>query len=94
MATETAPDVAALQGEIERLRAGLDAAVQKMNGLNRDLPLNGHDSAIASAEKLWTEVKRQAQQVGHEIEERPLISAATAFGAGIAIGMFFGGRRA
>ena len=51
------------------------------------------DSALATAEKMWTEVKRQAQQVGHEIEDRPLVSAFTALGAGIAIGVLFGGRR-
>ena len=34
----------------------------------------------------------QAQQVSHEIEERPLVSAMTAFGAGVAIGMLFSGR--
>jgi hypothetical protein len=71
---------------------GLNAAVAKMRGLNGE-GLGGHDSTLASAEKMWTGVKRQAQQVGHEIEERPLVSALTAFGVGIAIGMLFGGRR-
>ena len=93
MATATAPDVTALQSEIERLQAGLDAAVEKMRGLNGGRLPNGQDSALASADRMWGEVKRHAQQVGHEIEERPLVSAATAFGAGIAIGMLFGGGR-
>ncbi len=92
MATATNSDVAALQAEIQQLQAGLAAAVEKMRGLSGEVP-NGQDTTLASAEKVWTGVKRQAQQVGHEIEEWPLISALTAFGAGIAIGMLFGGRR-
>jgi hypothetical protein len=92
MATGTEFDVSTLQAEIRQLQAGLAAAMEKMRGLTGEVA-NGHDTALASAEKVWTGVKRQAQQVGHEIEERPLISALTAFGAGIAIGMLFGGRR-
>jgi ElaB/YqjD/DUF883 family membrane-anchored ribosome-binding protein len=95
MATEPTPEVAALQREIAELRTGLDAAVQKMRRLNGDGDLpNGHDSALASAEKMWTELKQQAHQVSHEIEERPFISAITAFGVGITVGMLFrGGHR-
>lgn len=93
MAITTEPEVTALKSEIKRLQAGLDAAVDKLRGLDGDKLSNGHDSTLASAERMWTEMKRQVQQVGHEIEERPLVSAATALGAGIAIGMLFGGRR-
>lgn len=88
-----ATDVTELRDEIARLRADLDQAVVKMRGLNGGELPNGYDSALASAERMWTEFKRQAQQVGQEIEERPLTSAMTALGAGIAIGMLFGGRR-
>jgi ElaB/YqjD/DUF883 family membrane-anchored ribosome-binding protein len=93
MATETTSEVAALQQEIEQLQAGLDAALQKLRRLNGGELPNGHDSALASAEKMWADLRQQAQQVSHEIEERPFISAITAFGIGIAIGMLFRGRR-
>ena len=93
MAFATEPDVKAMKGEIQRLHASLDEAIDKMRRLDGDKWSNGQDSALASAEKMWAEMKRQAQQVGHEIEERPLVSAVTALGAGIAIGMLFGGRR-
>ncbi|HTT78864.1 MAG TPA: hypothetical protein VMF86_04220, partial [Stellaceae bacterium] len=81
------------QGEIERLQAGLDAAIETMRRLGGDELPNGHDTALASAEKMWTGVKRQAEQVGHEIEQRPLVSAVAAFGIGMAIGLLFRGRR-
>ena len=87
----TAPEVRALKGEIEQLQSGLTAALAKIRSLNGGESFDGHDSVIASAEKMWTEAKRQAQQVGHEIEERPFASALTAFGAGIAIGVLLGG---
>jgi len=92
MATATAPDVTELRTEIERLQSDLNATIEKVRELSGEWP-NGHDSALATAERMWMEVKRQAQQVGHEIEERPLVSAVTAFGAGVAIGMLFSGRR-
>jgi ElaB/YqjD/DUF883 family membrane-anchored ribosome-binding protein len=90
--TATAPDVTALQTELAQLQEGLAAAVEEVRRIGGQLP-NGHDTAFVAAGKMWTEAKRQVQQVGHEIEERPLVSAATAFGAGMAIGMLFSGRR-
>ena len=93
MATETAPNVTALHTELVRLQKGLDAAVEGIRQLSGGQLPNGHDTPLVAAEKMWTEVKRQAQQVGHEIEERPLVSAATALSAGFALGMLLGGRR-
>jgi ElaB/YqjD/DUF883 family membrane-anchored ribosome-binding protein len=93
MATATAPDVAALESEIRQLRAGLEAATEKMRGLRNGEASNGQASTFGAAERMWSEVKQQAQQVGHEIEERPLVSALTAFGAGIALGVLLGARR-
>ena len=93
MATAIAPEMTALQGEIERLQANLDATVKKMRDLRVGQLSNGQDSTLAQVDRMWSEVKRQAQQVGHEIEERPLISTATALGAGIALGLLFGARR-
>ena len=93
MASETASsDTVKLEADIERLQTGLDEAADKMRALRGQLS-NGHDTTVAAAEKMWGELRRQAQQIGHEIEERPLISAATALGAGIALGLLFGGRR-
>jgi hypothetical protein len=94
MATVLAPDVATLQAEIEQLEARLDAAVAEMHALRKSGVVNqDKDSILASAEKMWLEMKRQAEQVGREIEERPMVSALTAFGAGFAIGMLFSPRR-
>lgn len=91
MATPSEADMAELRQEIDQLRAGLDAAIEKMRRLNGGEMPNGHDT-LAAAERMWSELKHQAQQVTHEIEERPLISAMTAFSVGITIGMLLRGR--
>ena len=86
------PEMSELRQEIDQLRAGLDAALEKMRRLNGGELPNGHD-AFAAAEKMWAELKRQAQQVSDEIEEKPLISAVTAFSIGVTVGMLLRGRR-
>jgi ElaB/YqjD/DUF883 family membrane-anchored ribosome-binding protein len=49
--------------------------------------------AQESAEKVWGEVRRQAKQVGQEIEDRPFASALAAFGTGLVLGMLLNTRR-
>lgn len=91
-AAESAMDtqVTALQRTVAQLQSGLSAAVEKIGQLEVS---NSYDTAVASAGKAWTEAKRQAQQVGQEIEERPLASTFVALGVGILIGMLFLGGR-
>jgi ElaB/YqjD/DUF883 family membrane-anchored ribosome-binding protein len=93
MAAPSEPDIATLQADIQQLRADF----AKMATTMRDVAGSGivkvGDKAQASAEKAWVEVKRQAQQVGHEIEERPFASALTAFGTGLILGLLLSVRR-
>jgi ElaB/YqjD/DUF883 family membrane-anchored ribosome-binding protein len=94
MATSVQPDVSTLQADIQQLRADL----AKMTSDMRDIASNGvaraGGRAQESAEKMWGEVKRQAQQVGHEIEEKPFASALAAFASGLVLGMLVNARRA
>jgi ElaB/YqjD/DUF883 family membrane-anchored ribosome-binding protein len=93
MAASTEIDVARLQGDIQQLRADF----AKMTATMRELAGSGltqaGEAAQASAERVWGEVKRQAQQVGHEIEERPFTSALAAFSTGLILGMLVNSRR-
>ncbi len=63
----------------------------------RDIASNGvagaGEKVQASANKMWTEVRRQAHDVSREIEERPIAAALTAFGAGVLLGLLLSGRR-
>jgi len=93
MADQSNTDIAALQSDIKQLRADF----AKIAGTIRDLASNSvasaEESVSASADKMWSETKRHAQSVGHEIEERPLASALTAFATGVVLGLFLSGRR-
>ena len=87
------PDLSTLQADIQALRADF----AKMTADMRDLANSGFTRASAtaqdSAERMWGEVKRQAQVVGQEIEERPVTCALAAFSTGLILGMLLSGRR-
>ncbi len=93
MADQTNTDIAVLQTEIKQLRADVAKIAETM----RDIANNGVAGAgqrvQASTEKIWTEVKRKAGTAGREIEERPVASVLTAFGAGVLLGFFHNRRR-
>jgi ElaB/YqjD/DUF883 family membrane-anchored ribosome-binding protein len=72
MADHATSGIAALQTEIKQLRA--DFARMELQ-------------AEPSIDKVWTEVKRHADSVSREIEQRPVAAAPTAFGAGALLGL-------
>jgi ElaB/YqjD/DUF883 family membrane-anchored ribosome-binding protein len=93
MAAPSEPDIATLQADIQQLRADFAKMATTMRDVAGSGIAKAGDKAQASAERAWVEVKRQAQQVGHEIEERPFASALTAFGTGLILGLLLSVRR-
>jgi ElaB/YqjD/DUF883 family membrane-anchored ribosome-binding protein len=93
MAASIEPNIATLQADIQQLRTDL----AKMTSTMRDVAGNSiaqvGDKAQASAEKVWVEVKRQAQHVGQEIGDRPLTATLAAFGTGLVLGLLLSVRR-
>jgi ElaB/YqjD/DUF883 family membrane-anchored ribosome-binding protein len=93
MAASMETDFAALQADIQQLRADF----AKMTTDVRNLATNGYTQASGkaqdSAEKVWSEVRRQAQNVTQEIEERPFASALASFATGLLLGMLLNARR-
>jgi ElaB/YqjD/DUF883 family membrane-anchored ribosome-binding protein len=93
MAASLQPDLTTLQADIAQLRADFAKITTDM----KDYAANGMSKAggqaQVSAEKMWGEVKRQAQQVGQEIEEKPFASALAAFASGLVLGMLVTARR-
>ncbi|HXC26430.1 MAG TPA: hypothetical protein VNV38_00640 [Stellaceae bacterium] len=93
MAASMDTDLAALQADIQQLRADF----AKMTTDMRTFASNGYAQASGkaqdSAEKMWGEVRRQAQNAAHEIEERPFASALASFATGLLLGMLLNTRR-
>jgi ElaB/YqjD/DUF883 family membrane-anchored ribosome-binding protein len=93
MATSIEPDIATLQADIQQLRTDLAKMTTTMRDVAGKSIAQVGDKAQASAEKVWVEVKRQAQQVGHEIGDRPLTATLAAFGTGLVLGLLLSVRR-
>lgn len=93
MAASMETDLATLQADIQQLR--VDFA--KMTTDVRNLASSGYAEASGkaqdSAEKVWGEVRRQAQNMTQEIEERPFASALASFATGLLLGMLLNARR-
>ena len=94
MAEPPKPDVAVLQAEIKQLRTDFAKLAETMHDIAGNGVVGEGQQLQASTEKVWTEVKRHAENVGREIEEKPVASALTAFGAGILLGLLLNRRRA
>ena len=93
MAATMDNDLATLQADIQQLRADF----AKMTADMRNVATSGYAQATGkaqeSAEKVWDEVRRQAQSVTQEIEERPFASALASFATGLLLGMLLNSRR-
>ena len=93
MSDQVNPDIAALQTEIKQLRTDF----AKIAGTIHDIASHGVATAgqqvQASTDKVWSEVKRQADSVTREIEQNPIAAALTAFGAGILLGLLLNRHR-
>ncbi len=93
MAASAQPDLATLQADIQQLRSDFAKIATDMRGFASSSAASASGKAQESADKIWTEVRQKAQQVGQEIEERPFISALAAFSTGLILGMLLHGRR-
>ena len=93
MADQPNADIAALQSDIKQLRTDFAKIAGTMRELASNSVAEAEGKVAASADKVWTEAKRQVQTVGREIEERPIASALTAFATGIILGLLLSGRR-
>jgi ElaB/YqjD/DUF883 family membrane-anchored ribosome-binding protein len=93
MAASIEQDFSALQADIQQLRSDFAKMTTDMRNMASNGMAQAKGQAQESAEKMWGEVRRQAQSVGHEIEERPFASALAAFSTGLLLGMLLNSRR-
>ena len=93
MAASIETDLTTLQADIAQLRADFAKITTDMRNMASSGMAQAKGQAQDSAEKMWSEVRQKAQQVGHEIEERPFASALAAFSTGLILGMLLNARR-
>jgi ElaB/YqjD/DUF883 family membrane-anchored ribosome-binding protein len=93
MADSTAEDLNTLRAELANLRADLG----RVSDTLKDVVKHGREEAVGKAteamEKLQDEIGRRTERLSREIEQNPLTAVFTAFGLGVLLGLFFGGRR-
>ena len=93
MAASMDNDLATLQADIQQLRTDFSKMTTDMRTIASNRVSEAGGAAQQSAEKVWDEVRRQAQNVTQEIEERPFASALVSFASGLLLGMLLNGRR-
>jgi len=93
MAASMETDLATLQADIQQLRADFAKMTTDIGNMATNGYAQASGKAQESAEKMWGEVRRQAQNVGQEIEERPFASALASFATGLLLGMLLNSRR-
>ena len=93
MAASIENDLATLQADMQKLRTDFSRITTDMRDIASSRMTQATGKAQESAEKMWGEVRRQAHQVGQEIEERPFASALAAFATGLVLGMLLNARR-
>jgi ElaB/YqjD/DUF883 family membrane-anchored ribosome-binding protein len=94
MAASVQPDFAALQADIQQLRTDFAKMTADMRSFANSGVAQASGMAQETADKMWGEVRQKAQQVSHEIEERPFASALMAFATGLVLGMLLNAKRA
>lgn len=92
MTAATDTDIQALQTDLRQLRADFASLTETMRDLVRHSGTEAAAKARESGEKVWAEAKKHVDTVSHEIEEKPLTAAATAFGIGVVLGLLFARR--
>jgi ElaB/YqjD/DUF883 family membrane-anchored ribosome-binding protein len=79
-------DLETLRGEVMDLRADLAKINDTLKDIARRRAGEAYEGLQHSAERLKQEAMRTAQSVTHEMEERPMMTAVTAFAVGVVLG--------
>lgn len=85
-------DIDALKAELDKLRADVVTATRTAKELGGTLSEQAAGRIRESADRARARVNKSAADVGHEIEERPLVSIVGAFLIGLLLGLVFARR--
>lgn len=92
MNTKAEADVGELKAEIAQLREDLSKLADTIRAIASDEAEAGYERVRNAAREARTRATEASDAVGKEIADRPFTSVATAFGAGIVLGMLFARR--
>jgi ElaB/YqjD/DUF883 family membrane-anchored ribosome-binding protein len=90
--SQTEADIQSLSEELKQLRSEFSKIAQLLESAARHAGDEATQAARDAGERAWGEVKSRADSLAHRIEEKPVSSAAWAFGIGIVIGLLCRGR--
>ncbi len=85
-------NVSDLQAEMAQLREDLAKVTDTLKHMASGEAQAAYGRVRSAAEEAQARATKTAEAVGNEISDRPFTSVATAFGAGILLGMLFSRR--
>ncbi len=85
-------DVEALKMEVEKLRGDLASTTRTLRDIGGTLGEQATDRVRETADRARKRVNKTADDVSHQIEDRPLISIIGAFLLGLVLGALFSRR--
>jgi ElaB/YqjD/DUF883 family membrane-anchored ribosome-binding protein len=85
-------EIEALKVEMDKLRADMAAATRALTEIGGSLGAEAAGRVRESAEKVRGQVRKTADDVSQQIEERPIVSIIGAFLMGLLLGMLFSRR--
>ena len=88
--TSLESDVEALAAEVKELRGAIDKIVNLLGQTARDGGDEAYRVARETGERYWEDAKTRADDIVHQIEEKPVQSTLIALGVGLVVGLLFG----
>jgi ElaB/YqjD/DUF883 family membrane-anchored ribosome-binding protein len=85
-------EVEALKVEVDKLRADLAATTRTLREVGGSLGEQAAERVRVTADRARQRVSKTADDVSHQIEERPLVSIIGAFLVGLLLGALFSRR--
>lgn len=89
MATQTDADIEKLRAEIAQLRSDMGNIGESVKTMVTSRGSAAYARVRESTEDLQKQAKEAIDSAAHQIEQRPLTAALTAFGIGVVLGVLF-----
>lgn len=92
MATQSDADIEKLRADIAQLRSDMGNIGDTVKTMVTNRGSAAYERVRQSGDDLQKQAKEAIDSAAHQIEQRPLTAALTAFGIGVVLGMLFSRR--